>query len=215
MPLRTLQNVPGVEYDALDLQTLFAEDWNALQTIIDDLQDPESSNQIIVGTGAPSGGTGEDGDLYINDANGDVYKKVTGAWGSALFNITGPAGADGEDAEAGAQGAQGIQGIQGDPGADGEDGAPGADGEDGAPGADGEDGEGVATGGTVGQMLQKDSSTDFDTSWFDAPNKMIQTVVHAGTAGTARPTWGGVIMWIGSVEPTNSVNDDLWVDTSS
>ena len=191
MPLRTLQNVPGVEYDALDLQTLFAEDWNALQTIIDDLQDPESSNQIIVGTGAPSGGTGEDGDLYINDANGDVYKKVTGAWGSALFNITGPAGADGED------------------------GAPGADGEDGAPGADGEDGEGVATGGTVGQMLQKDSSTDFDTSWFDAPNKMIQTVVHAGTAGTARPTWGGVIMWIGSVEPTNSVNDDLWVDTSS
>jgi hypothetical protein len=44
------------------------------------------------------------------------------------------------------------RGIQGDPG---------------PPGADGADGQGVATGGTTGQLLTKASNTDFDTEWTD------------------------------------------------
>ena len=39
-------------------------------------------------------------------------------------------------------------------------------------------------------------------------------VVHGATAGTARPSGYNVITWIGSVEPTNAENDDIWLDVS-
>ena len=39
----------------------------------------------------------------------------------------------------------------------------------GVAGADGADGEGVPTGGTTGQILAKNTNTDFDTEWVDAP----------------------------------------------
>jgi hypothetical protein len=35
-------------------------------------------------------------------------------------------------------------------------------------------------------------------------------VNHGSTAGTARPGGVGCVIWVGSVEPTNSVNGDLW-----
>ena len=38
-------------------------------------------------------------------------------------------------------------------------------GADGADGADGQDGQGEPTGGTTGQVLKKQSATDFDTAW--------------------------------------------------
>lgn len=47
------------------------------------------------GAGAPSGGTGVNGDFYLNTSTGDVYKKSSGAWGSPIENITGPTGATG------------------------------------------------------------------------------------------------------------------------
>jgi len=40
------------------------------------------------GAGAPSGGTGIDGDYYLNDSNGDVYLKSGGSW-SIVANIKG------------------------------------------------------------------------------------------------------------------------------
>ena len=61
----------------------------------------------------------------------------------------------------GAQGPQGPQGVQG---IQGETGPAGADGSD---GADGADGQGIATGGTSGQVLAKASGTDYDTEWVD------------------------------------------------
>jgi hypothetical protein len=67
------------------------------------------------GSGAPSGGV--DGDLYLRTSNGDVYKKVSGSWGSPIANITGPQGATG------ATGAAGSNGSNGADGADGVDGA--------------------------------------------------------------------------------------------
>lgn len=57
--------------------------------------DGADGSQILTGAGAPGGGTGVDGDFYINTTNGDYYKKVAGAWGAALGNLTGPAGAAG------------------------------------------------------------------------------------------------------------------------
>jgi hypothetical protein len=32
------------------------------------------------GAGAPSGGTGVNGDYYLNTTNGDVYQKSGGSW---------------------------------------------------------------------------------------------------------------------------------------
>lgn len=40
------------------------------------------------------------------------------------------------------------------------------------------------------------------------------TVNHGGTAGTTRPDVPGAVTWIGSVEPTNAVNGDVWVETA-
>lgn len=40
-------------------------------------------------------------------------------------------------------------------------------------------------------------------------------VVHAADAGVARPEGFTSIEWIGSVEPTNAIDNDTWVDTSA
>lgn len=46
------------------------------------------------GAGAPSNGTGADGDYYLDTATGDVYKRASGAY-SVVGNIKGSAGAAG------------------------------------------------------------------------------------------------------------------------
>lgn len=55
------------------------------------------------GAGAPAGGTGIDGDFYLNTTNGDVYTKAAGAWG-VIENLVGPAGAAGAAGPAGPAG---------------------------------------------------------------------------------------------------------------
>jgi hypothetical protein len=61
------------------------------------------------GTGAPAGGTGVNGDFYLNDANGDVYQKTTGTWG-IVANILGPQGDTGPAGSNGSAGATGPTG---------------------------------------------------------------------------------------------------------
>lgn len=51
---------------------------------------------ITSGTGVPSNGNGNDGDLYVNATNGDLYSKTSGSW-SQVGNLQGPAGNDGAD----------------------------------------------------------------------------------------------------------------------
>lgn len=41
-----------------------------------------------------------------------------------------------------------------------------------------------------------------------------RTVVHGGTAGTARPAGYATVQWIGTIEPTNAVNNDTWINTA-
>ena len=55
------------------------------------------------GTGVPSSGTGNDGDVYVDDNTGDLYTKDAGAW-SYSQNIKGPTG------DTGPQGATGPAG---------------------------------------------------------------------------------------------------------
>lgn len=40
-------------------------------------------------------------------------------------------------------------------------------------------------------------------------------VFHGSTAGTARPSFGGTVVWVGTVAPTNAVTStDFWIDTT-
>ena len=59
----------------------------------------------------------------------------------------------------------GQQGVQGATGAPGATGATGNTGPQGPTGATGAAGQGVPTGGTTGQVLTKNSATDYDTHW--------------------------------------------------
>ena len=95
------------------------------------------------GPQGPKGDTGETGPQGPQGPQGE-----TGATGA-----TGPQGPKGDTGETGATGATGPQGPKGDTG------------ETGPQGPQGPAGEGVPTGGSTGQVLVKDSATDYDTSW--------------------------------------------------
>lgn len=115
-------------------------------TIADYLEDIKGADGL---PGADSTVPGPQGDPGVQGDPGP-----TGPPG-ADSTVPGPAGADST-----------VPGPQGDPGPTG---PPGADsvvpGPQGDPGADGSDGVGVPVGGTTGQVLTKNSATDFDTSW--------------------------------------------------
>lgn len=56
------------------------------------------------GSGSPAGGTGVNGDYYLNKTNGDYYLKISGSW-SVQGNLRGPAGEDGAGGGYGGSGA--------------------------------------------------------------------------------------------------------------
>jgi hypothetical protein len=51
-------------------------------------------------------------------------------------------------------------------------------------------------------------------SAYAAKSSAFVVVNHGATASTARPTGIGAVYWIGSVQPTDAVNGDLWYDTT-
>ena len=62
---------------------------------------------VLNGSGAPSGGTGVDGDFYIDTTANDLYgPKTAGVWGSGT-SLIGPTGATGAQGDTGATGATG------------------------------------------------------------------------------------------------------------
>ena len=46
------------------------------------------------------------------------------------------------------------------------------------------------------------------------PNEMMGHVHHGSDATVERPTGYSAVMWVGSVEPDNWIDEDLWVDES-
>lgn len=91
--------------DAVILEIIEGTDIDIVEVIERGLQGPPGPNgspgpqgtnvQWIVddigGFVSPGDGIGNDGDLFLNTFNGDVYQKSAGSWGLA-GNITGPAG---------------------------------------------------------------------------------------------------------------------------
>ncbi|MES2275466.1 MAG: GDSL-type esterase/lipase family protein [Bacteroidota bacterium] len=123
------------------------------------------SGVSLVGPEGTDGATGAKGDTGSAGVDGATGSKgdtgdtgPTGAGGAT--GATGPKGDAGDTGPAGADGATGATGPQGDTG---DTGPAGADG------ATGATGPGVVTGGTTGQILAKNSNTNFDTHWIDAP----------------------------------------------
>lgn len=118
----------------------------------------------IVGPLGPQGAQGPQGIQGPTGATGPQGATgATGAQGSqGVTGATGPTGPQGPQGPQGATGADGAQGAQGATGAQGPTGATGATGSQGATGAQG---QGVPAGGTRGQVLVKNTATDYDDSW--------------------------------------------------
>jgi Collagen triple helix repeat (20 copies) len=135
------------------------------------------------GATGPAGATGPQGPAGPQGASGN--DGATGPQGlQGPIGLTGPQGPQGD---AGAQGIQGIQGPQGPIGLTGPTGATGATGSTGPAGADGADGVGVPVGGTTGQVLAKNSNTDYDTEWVDQSAGGSTTIT--GIPSTDQADW--------------------------
>lgn len=119
------------------------------------VQEKHNVNLNQVGRKGPQGDQGEPGVQGPQGIPGP--KGETGAQG-----IPGQTGSQGPKGDRGDDGPQGPKGDTGDQGPIGQTGPKGEQGE---PGQDGIAGPGVASGGTSGQYLKKDSATDYDTSW--------------------------------------------------
>jgi hypothetical protein len=107
---------------------------------------------------SPNGSTWKESILI--DRTSGVVSFPAGANGvQGAAGPTGPAGPTGATGPAGPQGPAGATGPQGSTGPQGTTGTPGS------AGATGAAGPGVASGGTAGQLLIKNSATGFDTAW--------------------------------------------------
>lgn len=143
--------------------------------------------------------TGVNGDFYINTTNYTLFgPKTAGVWGTGTSLIgdsgekgdTGPAGPKGDKGDAGdigPTGSTGSKGDNGDAGPTGPKGDKGATGDvgpvgttgpkgdkgdtgdSGPAGANGATGQGVAAGGSAGQVLAKIDGTNYNTGWINPP----------------------------------------------
>jgi hypothetical protein len=89
------------------------------------------------------------------------------------------------------EGDQGPQGVQGEPGADGADGATGPAG------------PGIAEGGAAGQILAKNSSTDYDTVWIDNYANWTSQLKHE--VKLSESIAKGQAVYVSSADGTNMI----------
>src|SRR6185312_8344261 len=68
---------------------------------------------ITAGTGTPSNASGNDGDLYVDLANGEVWSKSAGSWADTGKTLKGATGVKGDTGAAGSAGAAGATGATG------------------------------------------------------------------------------------------------------
>jgi hypothetical protein len=120
------------------------------------------NGQGPVGPQGPAGVAGPQGPAGVAGAPG-----ATGPQGPAgIAGAQGPAGVAGAPGATGPQGPAGLNGLDGVAGPQGPAGVAGAAG---ATGATGPAGQGIATGGTAGQILSKVDGVDYNTQWINAP----------------------------------------------
>jgi hypothetical protein len=108
-------------------------------------------------------------DTYFTSNPSELVEGVTISVGSGYQEYNGTSWGDKTAIIKGEKGDQGIQGIQGLKGEQGIQGVQGLKGDKGDTGTTGVNGVGIPTGGTSGQVLSKNSNTDYDTHWIDFP----------------------------------------------
>ncbi len=113
--------------DGPELLRIFA----AVEAAVAALELRAAGSRIRDGLGAPDQPLGNDFDLYVDKANGDLWAKDGGAW-ARLLNLRGPAGLNGRDGATGATGDPGLRGATGAAGRNGTNGTNGVDGQAGA-----------------------------------------------------------------------------------
>jgi hypothetical protein len=187
------------------------------------LADVVPAVDIELGYGGPAGPMGPPGERGLQGERGEQ-----GIQGEAS-TVPGPPGPQGERGLQGETGAAstvpgptgptGPQGVQGERGETGPTGAastvPGPTGPTGPQGVQGERGERGETGPT-GAASTVPGPTGPTGATGPAPDvsTIVQVVNHGATASTARPAGALVVYWVGSVQPTNALNSDLWYDTT-
>lgn len=183
-------------------------------------QGPTGATGATGATGptGPKGDTGNTGPQGATGATG-----LTGATGAT--GPQGPKGDTGDTGPAGPTGATGATGPKGDTGATGPAGPTGATGATGATGpagptgptgatgATGATGPGVAAGGTTGQILTKNSSTDYDTYWAAAGAASYAEVVKQYVKNDATAKSKGEAVYISSADGTNPIVSYADADT--
>lgn len=87
----------------------------------------------------------------------------------------------------GLKGDKGRRGEKGDPGTKGD---PGVQGEQGDPGVQGNPGVGVPIAGSTGQVLAKNSNSNYDTGWVDSPAPSDATTSTKGIVKLANDLGG-------------------------
>jgi hypothetical protein len=150
------------------------------------------------GPQGPKGDTGDTGPTGPEGPTGPQGPQgIQGEQGpQGIQGETGPTGPKGDTGDTGPQGPTGPKGDTGDTGPMG---PTGPQGPQGPTGATGPAGPGVAAGGTTDQLLAKNSNTDYDTKWVNAPN-----------AANGIPTGGTT----GQILAKNSATDydSVWID---
>ena len=150
--------------------------------------------------------SGNPGDAYLIDGDIYVWNPDTSDWVN-IGSVLGPQG------DVGPTGPTGPTGPQGDLGPTGPTGSQGNVGPTGSVGPTGEPGDGFVPGGTEFQLLEKASSTDFDTRWTS-----VATVkgLQLDTADPATPAPGRIIWNDGDQVPqfeSNGKTVNLSIET--
>lgn len=117
---------------------------------------------LSLGSGGTDPSSGTAGASAYQVAVNNGFSGTEQQWLTSLVGPPGPQGIPGVKGDAGAPGAKGDTGAQGERGLQGIQGFKGDTGNTGNTGAAG---PGVAAGGQAGQVLTKNSSADYDTSW--------------------------------------------------
>ena len=131
------------------------------------------------GDGVPSNSLGSNGDYYLNNLNGDVYRKTAGTY-SVVANIKGEKGDQGDQGptgDTGPEGPQGPQGIKGDKGDKGDTGDTGPQGPQGDQGIQGDKGD----KGDTGNKGDKGDTGDTGPTGPTGPEGQVPTKMVIGS----------------------------------
>ncbi|AEQ60379.1 Collagen triple helix repeat containing protein [Acanthamoeba castellanii mamavirus] len=104
-----------------------------------------NGSTILFGQGFPPPYEGENGDVYIDENTGIMYKKINGIW-IPQVGLKGSQGEKGENGQKGLKGESGSSAFKGDKGSKGDKGNNGDKGDKGETGMKGESGSAVFKG---------------------------------------------------------------------